>query len=909
MALKSTSRNWSGYLVALLATAIAAACRIALQPFLGDAMPFLLFPVAITLAAFYGGFGPGLVATALGLVTATYLFIPPSRSFVVPDIQEWFRIGVYVATGLVISWLCELLHATRRRLELEKERLDRSMTARRSVEDSLARSESAERQRALELEEVYASMPIGLAQLDRELRYVRINDRLADMNGLPVAAHLGRSLSEVVPDLAPKVEAAFRRVLETGEPVLDVEITGETPAAPGVERAWLESWFPLRDASGRIMGLNVIAQETTERRLAARRLAESEERFRVLVGALTSIVWVADATGAFDAPQETWSAYTGQSLEAYLGHGWTEAIHPDDRASVGELWRQALASGETFRARGRLWHAPSRSWRHFEAVGAPVRNADGTIREWVGKFLDVEERWRARDELRRVSEELQIVTDTMDAPVTRCGKDLVYRWVNKHYAEWLERKPEEIVGRPIEEVIGEAAMQRLRPHFERVLRGEVVRYEDQVDFRRIGRRWIQAVYTPTFDPGGSVDGWVGVVVDIQARKEAEEELRRADARKERFLATLAHELRNPLAPLRNALEILKHPNVAPSTAEAARATMERQLSHAVRLVDDLLDVSRVNRDALELRLEPCDLSAVIAQALETVRPHLEGGNHRLEVSLPEEPVTLRADPVRLAQVLSNLIHNACKFSDSGQPVAVSVRKSVGWVVISVRDRGIGFTPEDRGRLFEMFTQLDPALSRSRGGLGVGLSIVRRLVEMHGGRVEATSDGPGRGSEFRVSLPEHALSTSAAAPFLRIPPQSPAAARRILVVDDNADSASSLAALLELSGNDVRMAYDGLEAVRQAEEFAPDVVLLDIGLPGIDGYEAARRIRSLPRGRGMLLVAVTGWGQSEDRRRSREAGFDHHMVKPLRASALETLLANYSAPSGAGEPGEEIAPAS
>jgi CheY-like chemotaxis protein len=337
--------------------------------------------------------------------------------------------------------------------------------------------------------------------------------------------------------------------------------------------------------------------------------------------------------------------------------------------------------------------------------------------------------------------------------------------------------------------------------------------------------------------------------------------------------------------------------------------MERQLSHAVRLVDDLLDTSRINRDALELRLERCELAAVVSQALETVRPFVESGAHRLEVSLPEEPVTLRADPVRLAQVLSNLIHNACKFSDPGRPVAVSARKSAGWIEISVRDEGIGFAPEDRDRLFEMFTQLDPARSRSRGGLGVGLSIVRRLVEMHGGRVEASSGGPGRGSEFRVSLPELALSTSAAEPFLRVPPRAPAAPRRILVVDDNADSASSLAALLELSGNDVRTAGDGLEAVGLAEEFSPDVVLLDIGLPGIDGYEAARRIRALPRGRMMLLVAVTGWGQSEDRRRSREAGFDHHMVKPLRASALETLLANFSAAHAAEtrEPGADASP--
>ena len=781
MRLKPSRLPGSGYLVAVLAPIAAVALRLGLEPLLADTMPFLFLPIAVAVAAFSGGFGPGFIATVLGALMGIYFFIPPHHSLLVAESREWFRIAVFAATGFIFSWLCELLHVTRRKLEHEGRRLERSVTARREVQESLARSEDAERQRALELEAIYESMPIGLAQLDRDLRFVRVNAVLAEMNGIPAANHVGKSLAEIVPDLAPKVEADFRRVVETGEPRLDVEIAGETKSAPGIQRTWRESWFPLRDAAGRITGLNVIAQEITERR-------------------------------------------------------------------------------------------------------------------------------RAQNELRRATEELQIVTNTMDALVSRCSRDLRYLWVNRHYAEWLERPAAEIVGRPIEDVVGEAAMRRLRPYFERVLRGEVVRYEDQVDFRGIGRRWIQAVYTPTYDPSLAVDGWVSVVIDIQARKETEEELRLADARKERFLATLAHELRNPLAPLRNALEILKHPRVAPSTAEAARSTMERQLSHAVRLVDDLLDVSRISRDALELRLERCDLSAVVAQALETARPFVEGGGHRLEVTLPDEPVTLRADPVRLAQVLSNLVHNACKFSDPERPIALSVRQSPGWVTISVRDEGIGFAPEDRERLFEMFAQLDSARSRSRGGLGVGLSIVRRLVEMHGGRVEAVSDGPGRGSEFRVSLPENALSTSAAAPFLRIPPRASAAARRILVVDDNADSANSLAALLELSGNEVRTANDGLGAVRLAGEFAPDVVLLDIGLPGIDGYEAARRIRSLPRGRGMLLVAVTGWGQSEDRRRSREAGFDHHMVKPLRASALETLLVNYSAPSGIGEPGEQIAPA-
>jgi two-component system CheB/CheR fusion protein len=500
-----------------------------------------------------------------------------------------------------------------------------------------------------------------------------------------------------------------------------------------------------------------------------------------------------------------------------------------------------------------------------------------------------------------VTEQLRIVTETMAAPVTRCTRDLRYQWVSRPYAEWLRRTPEELVGRPIEEVVGPEAMAALRPHFERVLEGHAVRYEEQVEFRGIGRRWIRAVYTPTRDAAGEVDGWVAVVVDIHALKKAEEELREADARKERFLATLAHELRNPLAPLRSSLEILKRPNVTPKIAREARAAMERQLSHAVRLVDDLLDVSRINRDALELRLERCDLAAAFGQAVETVRPHLEAGEHPLSLDLPAEPLSLRADPIRLAQVFANLLHNACKFSDRGAPIAVAASKSSGWITATVRDSGIGFPPEMGESIFEMFVQLDPGPSRTVGGLGVGLSLVRRLTEMHGGRVEAVSAGPGKGSEFRVVLPEFAAASDAPSAFLYAPAAAAGAARRILVVDDNADSAASLSTLLALSGNETRVAHDGLEAVSETEAFRPDVVLLDIGMPRMDGYEAARRIRQLPNGRGVLLVAVSGWGQQEDRRRSREAGFDHHMVKPLRAAALETLLAGAPAPAGGSAP--------
>jgi PAS domain S-box-containing protein len=549
---------------------------------------------------------------------------------------------------------------------------------------------------------------------------------------------------------------------------------------------------------------------------------------------------------------------------------------------------RALQSTPLYNRRGELVGMVS---THYPKPTRPGE-ADLHALDLLGRqAADWIERIRAQDALQRVSEQLRIVIDSMSVAVTRCTRDLRYAWVSRPYAAWRQLAPEQIVGHAIEEILGPAAMESLRPYFDRVLSGEVVRYEEEVAFAGIGLRWIRAVYTPTRDAAGLVDGWVAVVMDIHDLKQAEHALRAEDTRKEVFLATLAHELRNPMAPLRNALEILKRPEATPRVAEEARAAMERQLSHAIRLVDDLIDVSRISRDALELRLEKCDLRSVIAQAVENVRPFLEAGGHRLTVDVPDEPLDLRADPVRMAQVVANLLHNACKFSEAGGPIAVAASARSGWIELTVRDEGIGFPSEENERIFEMFTQLDRSLSRSRGGLGVGLSLVRRLVEMHGGRVEASSGGAGRGALFRVTLPEARVAAGNPPAFLRIPPARNGERRRILVVDDNVDSASSLATLLELSGHETRTVHDGLSAVEETLAFAPDVVLLDLGLPGIDGYEAARRIRTQPDGRSILIIAVTGWGQEEDRRRSREAGFDHHMVKPLRAAALEHLLAS------------------
>jgi PAS domain S-box-containing protein len=369
------------------------------------------------------------------------------------------------------------------------------------------------------------------------------------------------------------------------------------------------------------------------------------------------------------------------------------------------------------------------------------------------------------------------------------------------------------------------------------------------------------------------------------------ELKEADRRKDEFLATLAHELRNPLAPVRNAVKVLNLKGSDLPEARRCRSVIERQVEHLTRLIDDLLDISRISRNKLELRRERIELAEVINSAVESSRPLVEQRGHELTVTLPPEPVYLNGDMVRLAQTFLNLLNNAAKYTERGGHIALIAEREGGEMVVRVRDTGVGFPPEKVSRLFEMFYQVDNSLEKSEGGLGIGLSLVKRLVELHGGSVKAHSNGVGKGSEFIVRLPvlvekpqpqpSHELDTNGQPKVI--------IARRILVVDDNQDSADSIARLLQLKGNEVYTAYDGLQGVEAAEQLRPDVVMLDIGMPRLNGEDACRRIRAEAWGKDIVLIALTGWGQEEDRRRCVDAGFDHHLTKPVDYDALMKLL--------------------
>jgi len=372
-------------------------------------------------------------------------------------------------------------------------------------------------------------------------------------------------------------------------------------------------------------------------------------------------------------------------------------------------------------------------------------------------------------------------------------------------------------------------------------------------------------------------------------EEANQALQQADQRKDEFLAMLAHELRNPLAPISNSLELLARCEDDVEVRRQAYDTMQRQLRQLVRLTEDLLEVSRISRGKIVLRRQSVDLQSVVRQSVEAARPAIDGRSQSLNVELPPAPIQLFADPSRLAQVIGNLLNNASKFTAANGRIELRVECKDDQAVVSVRDDGIGIAPDQLDRIFEMFTQIDSSLERSEAGLGIGLTLVRKLAEMHGGTAVARSAGLGQGSEFIVTVPveSQVKSADSVAPVVAA---SASPSRKILLVDDNRDSVVSLSLLLKHSGHQVVTAHNGEEALRQAVETRPDVVLLDIGLPDLNGYEVARRLRQDPRGAASYLVALTGWGQESDRQRSKEAGFDHHLLKPVEFAALTKLLA-------------------
>ncbi|MGB6488085.1 MAG: PAS domain S-box protein [Steroidobacteraceae bacterium] len=545
-----------------------------------------------------------------------------------------------------------------------------------------------------------------------------------------------------------------------------------------------------------------------------------------------------------------------------------------------------------------------------------LRRGDGSVRQvrvtanshWdAGKL--VHSRWFVRDVTHeRLAENARahlaaIVQSSDDAIVSKTLEGIIRSW-NRAAERLFGYTAEEAVGQPITLIVPPERVQEEQEILEKLRCGERIDHFETVRVAKSGRRIdVALTISPICNASGVVVGASKIARDISERKaseqaqqrtigelrRAEEALREADRRKDEFLAVLAHELRNPLAPIRYAVAMARKGGRPDSERLQAQAIIERQVEHMGRLLDDLLDVSRITRGTLILRRSTVGLAAVVAAAQESARPLIEARGHTLLVQLPAETPRLVADPVRLAQVLANLLINAAKYTDRGGRIELEARRKGGELIIAVRDNGIGISAEMMPRVFNLFAQASPALERSEGGLGIGLALVRGLLELHGGSVSAHSGGVGRGSEFLVRLPIGNPGDTAGVYETSAPANTGAKPLRVLVADDNRDSAETCAALLEACGHEVSVAHTGREAFDLACRLEPDALLLDIGMPELNGYQLAQRIRGTSWGRRAMLIAITGWGQEQDKRRARAAGFDRHLTKPIDPNGLEVLL--------------------
>jgi len=669
------------------------------------------------------------------------------------------------------------------------------------------------------------------------------------------------------------------------------------------EWRWLESRAnPRFSACGEFLGMVGSSPDITERRQAEDALRESQQFTFSVLDNLFSFVGVMTMDGTLTyanaAPLQAASIPAGEGLGEKFWDCYWWSYSPEIQAQLRQACARA-ANGEIVRYDVLVRMAgDTRVWIDFQV--APLRNAHGRITHLVPSAMEIDMRRAAEEKLRASETRTRLATEATAVGIWEwnvltnaiCWDAQMFRLYGiaptadgfVHYTDWSG-----------------AVLPQDLPENERILQDSVQHGGKSHREFRIRRRddgavrHIEAVQTVRANAQNETEWVVGTNLDVTERSTAEIRLRQltaelteADRRKDEFLATLAHELRNPLVPIRNGLRLMKMADVPAATVEQTRSMIDRQLTHMVRLIDDLMDVSRITRGKLVLRKEHVPIAAVVDSAVEAVRPLVEQMGQQLTVTLPQQPLMVDADLTRLAQVFVNLLNNAAKYSAPGGHIQLSVECQRSDVVVTVKDTGIGIAADQLPRIFEMFTQVDRSMEMSQGGLGIGLTLVHRLLEMHGGRIEAMSDGPGQGSQFVVHLP---LVVEASQPR-----QSAAAAEysarsplRILVVDDNRDGADSLSELLTMMGDDTRTAYDGQAALDAAMEFQPDVILLDIGLPKLNGYEVCRRIRRQPDGENIVLIAVTGWGQDEDRRRSHAAGFDHHMVKPVDPQALLELL--------------------
>ena len=863
----------TAYALALAALVAAVLLRYLLDPWMGDALPLVTMFGAVAAGVWLGGYRPAIVVAVAGYLACSYLFIQPRGRVDAADPATLIGLLAYLFTCALIIGFGE---ATR-----------------------LAQTRASERREVLRV--TLRSIGDAVITSDVDGRVTYMNAVAESLTGWTQADGIGQPLDTVFRIVneetrRPVENPAARALRERGTVGLanhTVLIRKDGSACPIDDSA-----APISDERGTVSGCVLIFRDVTEQRRMERDKAAQLHTARVLA----SIVESSDDAiigKSLAGTIQSWNA----AAERLFGYPADQAVGrhislviPAERLAEEDQIITRLKAGE------RIEHFETERVRSdgrrilVALTISPIKDDAGNVIGASKIVRDITDRKRAEADREKFVTLVEHSTDF----IGMCDLDGVPFFVNRAGLEMVGLEDIEAARRvPVASFFFPEDQPRIMEEFfPSVLKeghGEIeVRFRH---FKTGAARWMAYKLLVLPDAAGQPVAFATVSQDVTERKRLEDDLRRLaadlseeDRRKNEFLAMLAHELRNPLAPISNAAHALRLSGRDGDALRPASDMLERQVGLMARLVDDLLDMSRITRGRIELRKDRTELAPIVHQAVEAVRAQYRSMDHEFTVTLPPHPLHLDADPARLTQVVGNLLNNACKFTDKGGHVALTVDQEGGQAIIRVRDNGIGIAAENLPGLFDMFAQVDTSLERSRDGLGIGLTLVKTLVEGHGGTVQVHSDGLGRGSEFVVRLP---VLADTARPLPQAAPaeEAPLVSRRVLIVDDNEDGAESLAMLLQFGGHETHKAHDGVAAIRAAERLRPDAVLLDIGLPGLNGYEVCGRIRQEPWGKDLVLVALTGWGQEEDRQKSKEAGFDAHMVKPVDYDVLLKLLAS------------------
>jgi PAS domain S-box-containing protein len=840
--------------------------------------------------------------------------------------QPLYRLaGVIKLATAVVSWVtvAALVPVIPKALAMPTpEQLEREITARKQAESSLQHSNAllerqleelraeAKARRAAEdhaaavweererLRVTLSSIGDGVITTDAQGRVTFLNPVAQQLTGWseqhgPVGAPLAILFTIVDEQTRQPGEDPVARVLREGR-IVDLPNHTTLIARDGTERPIADSAAPIRHQDGTLAGVVLVFRDASEQQRRDEEARRTREIFQLVhqIGKIGHWEWnsLTDENKWSPEIEALYGLPPGGFEGGYAG--WAKLVHPDDLPRAEADVRRAFQTGEYFTEFRVVWPDGSVHW--LETRAYVFKDGHDKPVRIVGVNMDITDRKKQEEALRASEQRWRTLAEALP--------NLVFTDLPDGQCDWLSSQWGKYTGIPETDLLGLRWLETvIHPEDRmRTLACWQAACADQADYDleyRIRRHdgeyhWFKTRGVPVRDEQGKIVYWFGTCTDIEDVKRLEAALREADRRKDEFLATLAHELRNPLAPIRTGLQVLRLSGDR-AIREQAREMMDRQLGQLVRLVDDLLDISRITSNKLALRKARLPLACVTENAVETARPLIDAKGHTLVVNLPPEPLLLDADLTRLAQVFWNLLNNAAKYTDAGGRIELSAERVRREVVVTVRDSGIGIPKQALPGLFMLFSQVTPSLERSQGGLGIGLALVKGLVEMHGGSVAALSAGLGQGSQFVVRLPlalEQPPSEKPRAEDCR----KAGVRRRVLVVDDNRDAAASLAMMLSLVGHETRTAQDGLEALELAEAFRPDAILLDIGLPKLNGYDVCCRIREQSWGQRVFIVAITGWGQEDDRRRSREAGFDQHLIKPVDFAALETLLADVPA---------------